>query len=381
MLSELSQSPLNAWIAKEEGVKELGRIIGSEGVRRALRDSHARRRPRPCGITVHPGQGCRLGCIYCYVPEMGFKGVRKYPLSGDELAYALLSNPWVVPGRTLAAIGSVTEPFLPELTDRTLEYLKSIREWLNLPCQVSTKLLPPKEVIVKALRYDSSISILVSASTISRWRVLEPGATPPEDRIAGWGREAADLVRIDLFLRPLIPGLITGDEIRRLISLARRSGFKGVVAGSLRITKGILERLKSVGIKVNEIASEVRINELRGSRQVPVSAGKLKSMVKEIAEELGMDYSPSSCSANIKSHGMKCLLCSWGPCGGKPVIKGLEEGVKELIKYLRGRLIKSVIKGGEALIVAEGLRGVKPSIISNFLSEYYRLRIKVLIKH
>ncbi|MEM4497864.1 MAG: radical SAM protein, partial [Nitrososphaerota archaeon] len=38
----------------------------------ARRDPHARRLPRPCGLTVHTGLGCKFGCLYCYIYDMGF---------------------------------------------------------------------------------------------------------------------------------------------------------------------------------------------------------------------------------------------------------------------------------------------------------------------
>ncbi|MCE4629966.1 MAG: radical SAM protein, partial [Desulfurococcales archaeon] len=91
-------------------------------------------------MTIHTGVGCSYGCVYCYIWDMGFPGYpAMYPLTPLQLAYALAINPYVLPRSTMAAYGSVTEPFLPETRDRALEYVKTIYEWLKLPSQVSTK--------------------------------------------------------------------------------------------------------------------------------------------------------------------------------------------------------------------------------------------------
>jgi len=67
------------WDRKVVVARRLEALIGAEAAGRARRDHHARRPPRPCGMTIHTGIGCSMGCIYCYVPDMGFMGK---PISG-----------------------------------------------------------------------------------------------------------------------------------------------------------------------------------------------------------------------------------------------------------------------------------------------------------
>ena len=87
------------------------------------KDGHAHRIPRPCGLTIHTGLGCRFGCVYCYIYDMGFTyKPRPYHLTGLQLAYAVTTNPSIALGLngTPMAFGSITEPFMDETTDRRI---------------------------------------------------------------------------------------------------------------------------------------------------------------------------------------------------------------------------------------------------------------------
>ena len=61
---------MEAWRRKIETIRQLEALLSPEERREALRDHHAKRPPRPCGITIHTGIGCPLGCAYCYIYDM-----------------------------------------------------------------------------------------------------------------------------------------------------------------------------------------------------------------------------------------------------------------------------------------------------------------------
>jgi len=379
------KSPLDAWLLKEEIAEELRKVLGPKRARRAAKDPHAHRKPRPCGITVHPGQGCSLGCLYCYVPDMGFPTKPKpYHLSGEELAYALAINPHVVPGRTLAAFGSVTEPFLSGITEKTLEYLRAVNEWLSLPCQVSTKLVIDKELADELARAEPKLSVLISATTASKAKALEPGAPPPQERVAGGENAVRAGLRADLFLRPLIPGVTSEDDIRELLHLAKQHGLKGVVAGSLRLTQTNLRRLRSAGVNVDELMRLAGLKQPpKHGTQVPVSASRLKEVVKEEARRQGLQYLPAACAANILSHRLNCYLCKWGPCGKpSPNVKEIEGSIVEFIKeLLRPRELEVLLRReGLGVMVRVRVRGFDRALkslrtYSSFLSDFHKVRV------
>ncbi len=381
------KSPLDAWLLKEEVAEELRKVLGPRRARRVAKDPHARRKPRPCGITVHPAQGCSLGCLYCYVPDMGFPTKpRPYHLSGEELAYALAVNPHVVPGRTLAAFGSVTEPFLPEVVEKTLEYLRAVNEWLSLPCQVSTKLVIDKELAAELARAEPRLSVLISATTTRKAKILEPGAPPPQERIAGGGNVMRAGLRADLFLRPLIPGVTNEDDIRELLHLAKQQGLKGVVAGSLRLTPTNLRRLSLAGADTNELMKLARLKQPpKPGTQVPVSTTHLKETVKREAKKQGLQYLPAACAANTLSHKLNCYLCRLGPCvtGKKHNLmdEDIESPILELLNHLgiRNANVNIATKGSEKprveVIGVPKTSNRKMLNLQSFLQEFLKVHV------
>jgi len=243
-------SGLEGLTGKERLARALASLMGEEAARRAERDPHARRPPRPCGLTVHPGRGCPNACLYCYVGDLLGTGPAEpisTRLSGLELAYALARNPFFVPGRagTFLAMGAVCDPFHPSLAGKTLDILSAVDEHLGNPTQFSTKMRLTPELVGELPR-GLPISPLVTIITLERAKELEPRAPPPEERL-----ETIRLLRKAgfkpmLFLRPMIPGLVER-EADDLLSEAKQARGLGVVVGARRVSKPILARLAKVG--------------------------------------------------------------------------------------------------------------------------------------
>lgn len=363
-------SLVDAVYAKEAIVEELRRRVGEEGFRRASRDWHARRRPIPCGMTVHTGVGCSYGCLYCYIYDMGFTGKpQPYPLSGEELALALALNPYVAPGPrgTLLAFGSVTEPFMRETAWRAIEYLESTRRWLGNPQQVSTKTGLKGRLLEKFVEAaDPRIDVLVSMTTLRLWKALEPGASPPEERMEFMRRLVEAGLSATLFLRPIIPG-VTDREAEDILSRAAYAGVDKVVLGTLRVAEGILRRLRASGaVDMGEIERRLARWPRRGE-QLPIYSRDLKEKIALKAREIGFKVLPASCSANIESHRQGCAACRLGPCGDlsrlppasdREVARLLEAlGLKPLKVSVKGLTVEAAIRGGrrEAEIAPTGL--------------------------
>lgn len=299
---------------KKQIIDKLSEILDKESINKAILDHHSIRRPRPCGITIHTGIGCSIACSYCYIYDMGFPAkVRPYPLTALELVYALARNPYIVPHKTFAAYGSVTEPFLSETRDKAIMYIANVYKWLFLPSQISTKISIDDELAKKLKNTDPSISVLITLVTIDKASELEGFAPSPLDRLKGIQIASRHNLSIYLFIRPIIPG-VTDRELNTIIKLGAEYNVKGVVFGSLRITNSIIQRLRYRKVAINEIINRVSILP-RGREQVLVKVNDIINRAKKIVQDYGLKLFRSACMANIDSHDDYCYMCSLGPCG------------------------------------------------------------------
>ena len=324
---------------KEAIAARLEARLDKREVEEARRDHHAHRPPIACGMTIHTGIGCNYGCLYCYVPDMGFPmKPRPYPLRGEQLAYALAANPYFVPGPwgTLLAFGSVTEPFMPETRSRAFEYLDATRRWLGNPQQISTK-TPLHGGDYEEFRRSAEprISILITVVTLRYAKILEPGAPPPEERLKFAERLSRDGYHVSLFLRPIIPG-VTDRELDDIMKAAKQAGVRAVIPGSLRVTPGILRRLQaSKVVPMDEVLRRLPRRPRSGRDQVVLRMKDLKDKAAAAARKHGLRVLPSSCSANIDSHRIACWACRWGPCGDNSLLPRVDKaGIRDAFEAL-----------------------------------------------
>lgn len=338
----------------------------------ALHDYHAKRKPRPCGITIHPATGCLYKCIYCYVPDMGFTDFKPYPLTGLKLALALASNPYIAPGciGSLAAFGSITEPLLKPIRNKTLEYLDCTVKFLDLSCQISTKEYIPRELALKLKSIEPKLSVLVTIVAIDRYHQLEPSAPPPYLRFESIENLSYEGIHTVLFLRPAIPGISDRDAYR-MISTALDRGARGVIVGSLRVTRGIIDRLRAIGVNI-------RVDHGKLGKSFQIYTGTdVKDRIIRIARELDARVYPSACSANVDAHGEACMVCSYGPCGDLNSIPSISDSsIDEFLNSigLNARYID--IDDGSIIISFD--RGVEvPGWIRYFIEATTRRRVSI----
>jgi DNA repair photolyase len=361
---------------KEKVLRNLGYTIGEKGIEHALMDGHHRRRPRACGLTVHTGVGCPIGCLYCYIYDMGFpSGFKRYPLNVDELLYAVISNPYFVPGRegTLLAMGSVTEPFIPKARELTFTFISRMRELVNNPVQISTKYILDTDDIKALYDLDPELSILVSIVAYGSSSVLEPSAPPVEKRIGFLLNLAREGFYPSLFLRPIIPG-ITDHEFMDITSeLVGRD--IGIVLGGLRITLRIINNLSRV-MDVDMIKS--RISSKIDNRQKYIDLSDLKSNIKRRLLDMGFNVYPAACSANIISHKLGCRICKWGPCGDLDNISDPNySAIKELAQFMNidDYIDIHIHRGGITLVTNRSIFRDKLEIYRNILKTIYKIPV------
>lgn len=391
---------------KESILRKLESKLSRESKNKARSDWHAKRKPRPCGMTIHPALGCSNRCLYCYIQDMGFDFTesRPYALSGDELVYALLSNKYFVPGPygTYLAFGSITEPFLSkEITSKTIDYLLSAARLLGNPMQISTKSNVSSEVVsnIKRAIKGASLSVLVTILTLNeeKSKIIEPRVPPPEKRLETIKFFAKEGFTVFVFYRPIIPSFLSTDDFEDVVSEAKRYGAAGVVIGGLRITPNIVSRLSKAGINVSEILRRAK-EKPTATKQVSVNVSDYKKEFLVIAKEKGLYSLKSACCANTISYFLQkheiipCAgLCyATGMCAdcGIQCYKMVPEVLEEDIVYALNSLIKLNYKP-EILVKKysigiyldkRSLRRAKKEDITKVMNVIYRRKVVLKLK-
>ncbi|MEM1560852.1 MAG: radical SAM protein [Ignisphaera sp.] len=338
---------------KKHIANKIRKTLSIESIKKAKQDHHSKRKPRPCGITIHTGIGCSMACSYCYIYDMGFPAkVKPYPLTELELVYALAINPYVVPRRTFAAYGSVTEPLLLETRDKTLKYIANVYHWLNLPSQISTKIAIDEELAKKLKKAEPRISVLVTLVTISKAEVLERFAPNPLERLMGIEIASKYDVPVYLFVRPIIPG-VTDKEIHAIIKYGAEYNVKGIVLGALRTTHSIIQRLRNKGINVDEIIRRIP-RYPKDHEQIHVKSNDIIQKAKKIAQDYELKVFRSACMANVDSHNEYCYMCYLGPCGTKSNYNFQDNDIAEFIESLKLKIKTIDVKPDRINIVLRG---------------------------
>jgi DNA repair photolyase len=381
-MSSLSASAIREILEEKSRLRELLSSQLSESEKKsAERDYHAKRPPRPCGITVHTAIGCVYQCRYCYIYDMGFKiEVKPYPLRGLQLAYALLSNKYFIPGSrgTYLAIGSISEPFHPAVVNKTLEYIEVFYRYLNNPVQFSTKAYLSSQVCERLANISSKkISPLVTIVSLSESASLEPYAPNPEKRFETIRNLREAGLKPFLFLRPVIPGL-TEKEYEEIIDLAVEHGAIGVVAGTLRVTRRILSELREAGLDVSAINRRLKIpvEKMRSNVQYDVYTSDIKSQVANYARRKGLVFFPSACMANLYTHNTSCwkMVHMNVELSVKPREVDFEV-VESIVKQLGGEASKVIFNRGELLVYTSSK--VDSRLISEVLRSYFLACVRV----
>ncbi len=340
-------------------LKEKEKITENVPLKDRKKDEHAFRSPIKCGLTIHPGYGCSLRCTYCYIYDMGLGDPVPSKLNRNSFLYSLSTNPYFLPRKTFLAIGSITEPFLPKIREKTVEFASAISE-LGNPTQISTKI--PGKFAQDFLEKIPKASFLISVS--DSLGKLEPKAPWPKVRISFADQLAESGYNVYIFLRPIIPGYTEKDE--KLFEMLSKCEVKGVILGGLRVTERILKEL-SKKIDVMEILRRIK-GEVRGRRQVSINVRDLKEEISQRLQEVGIKTMPLACAAMADAYSLGCFLCDY-KCKGKMEIPN-EREIREFLENF----------GREAEVKVEGetikIFGRIGKVERELLMAYYRRRIR-----
>ena len=259
---------------KEELIREYESELSEEEIEKARKNDHARRKPRPCGFTVHIAKGCSGGCLYCYVNSPP----KLVDLSPKALVYSLLLNLLFEPGKSFVAVGAICEPL--DYPEYTKEFLKEMFK-LGNPIQISTKEVN-YELAGILKKVDALISMSIPFDEICK--KFEPRRPPPSERLE-FCKEIGGCV----FLRPILPTIDLKTYIKGIEVIADYTDR--IILGNLRLTR--------------EVKKKLRISSL------PKKYYERKKILEDYAKQIGLIVFRSACCSNAYKHNVVCWNRCW----------------------------------------------------------------------
>lgn len=206
---------------------------------------------------LNPYVGCAHACIYCYASFMcRFTGHKEnwgdfldvktnFP---DVLARQLGGRRTTPRGKAL--FGTVTDAYQPAearyaITRSSLEVLADYR-LLEVGILTKSHLV---ERDIPLLRRLPACEVGFTVTTLDRdiAGVLEPGASPPQLRLAAAGKLIAAGIPVWAFIAPLLPGLTdTRESLAALLRALREAGTGEILLDSLNPYPAVVNRLKGI---------------------------------------------------------------------------------------------------------------------------------------
>jgi DNA repair photolyase len=267
-----------------------------------MREVHAKSILSPCGLpefaySINPYTGCGHGCVYCYARFMARYGGHlgepwgsfvDVKTNSPEIARKDLGRN--KPGRIF--FSSVTDPYQP-LEGKYLlapKILQAIKDY-SYPVSILTK----SSLVQRDLKLITSLKQCDLGMTIcfldeSDRKVLEPGASPIQERLDTLKLFSEAGVKTYAFFGPILPG-ISDRNLPELFRKFAEAGVPEVIVDRLNIKSGNLEPiLKAIKENYPELLPKYQELFQRGGDRVYYQ--KLKPEIERIAKEnkLSVDW-------------------------------------------------------------------------------------------
>lgn len=261
-------------------------------------------RPRPCfseAILTEPYGGyCTVGCAFCYV-NSGFRGYRGSGLVSVPIGYGAQVAAMLAKTKTGTAgyFSSFTDPFLPieEVYHNTQEGAEAF-DRLGLPVFFLSRLRYPGWAIdlLKRNKYSYAQKSLNTGNP-DDWAKLSPGALSLDEHIEQVGELRRQGIYTSIQCNPVVPGIVTHDDIRCLFEKLAAVGNNHVIVKFVEAgyswAPAMVERLfKRFGPeragRFKELFTE---NQAGAQRSIAVEYRlEAHTLYRQWATELGMTY-------------------------------------------------------------------------------------------
>jgi DNA repair photolyase len=205
---------------------------------------------------LNPYVGCAHACAYCYASFMCRFTGHKEPwgtfLDVKTNFPAVLAKQ--LRGRTnpqgKVIVGSVTDAYQSAERDYriTAASLEILADYGRLEVDILTK----SALITRDIHLLRRLPACAAGFTITTpdpavARILEPGASPPPDRLAAARELLAAGIAVWVFIAPILPGLTdTGGTLGALLDALRAAGVREILLDSLNPYPAVVSRLKNL---------------------------------------------------------------------------------------------------------------------------------------
>jgi DNA repair photolyase len=213
----------------------------------------------PFKWSLNPYQGCVHGCHYCYA--------RRYHTylnlnAGEDFSskiFVKTNLPEVLRGELQrpswrgehVAIGTATDPYQPiegryELTRRCLGVLAEQRNSVGL---VTKGIMVVRDLdLLQDLSERADCVVRFSFASLDErlWPQLEPGTSPPGQRLRAMERLAAAGIPVGILLAPILPGISDDpDDMEQVVRAAVDHGARFVDPAVLRLSPEVKDHFLS----------------------------------------------------------------------------------------------------------------------------------------
>jgi DNA repair photolyase len=196
--------------------------------------------------TVNPYRGCAHGCIYCdaRANQYGLSETFDQKIFIKENALAVLEKQLPRLKRDVVATGGVCDSYQPIEKRRglTREIVETLHRH-HFPVEALTK----SDLVLRDLELYQEINrntwacVFFTITTFDQEIAshFEPGASPPEKRLAAMAEVAKAGLTTGVAMMPLLPGISDdGDNIADVVKRVKDVGGQFVLGGGLTVKEG-----------------------------------------------------------------------------------------------------------------------------------------------
>ncbi len=260
----------------------------------------------PSKLSLNPYTGCPHGCLYCYARSY-IPHFRRCRPKADLLRRLSREAARIEPGR-LVAMSNSSDPYPPLEEELRLSRscLKILRT-RGLAVQVVTKACLVAQDADLLARMSSCVAMTLTTLDDSLSRVLERGASLPDQRLRAMEKLVDHGVPVSARIDPIIPG-INDAEIDSLVSAASAAGASHITSSTFKARPGGLKELQNAfpeqGAALRQLFAAGEM--LGGSLYLPaVIRRDLMQRIKASAEQHRLTF--SSCrEGSAPAPGINC---------------------------------------------------------------------------